>query len=303
MLPIFPEFKKLELSDRADVERVTSQYPPYSDFNFVSMWSWDIQQEMVISLLHGNLVVKFNDYVTGDPFYSFFGTNQVNDTAVQLIGLTVSQGLRPELQLIPEISAGLLDTSIFNINPAREHFDYVYSLEELILLKGVKFQAKRGFLHRFLRLYPNYEIKKIDLSDREVQKEIFELNHIWTHNKLTSGKNPKSSGENLALERFFLDGKEFNLIAYGLFINGQMVGFTIDELIVDSEYVISHFIKGDINVVGVYMFLMHHSCVDFFESGKKYFNYEQDLGLPGLRKAKETLRPSMYLKKYRVSLH
>ena len=46
MLPEFPQFKKLELSDKEEVEKFTSKFPPYSDFNFVSMWSWDIKGEM-----------------------------------------------------------------------------------------------------------------------------------------------------------------------------------------------------------------------------------------------------------------
>ena len=50
MLPTFPEFKPLELSDKNDVENFTSKFPPYSDFNFVSMWCWDIKEEMRISL-------------------------------------------------------------------------------------------------------------------------------------------------------------------------------------------------------------------------------------------------------------
>jgi len=46
MIPEFPQFKNLELTDKIDVEKFTSKFPPYSDFNFVSMWSWDIKGEM-----------------------------------------------------------------------------------------------------------------------------------------------------------------------------------------------------------------------------------------------------------------
>jgi len=48
MLPEFPKFKGIELSDKEDVEKITHKYPSYSDFNFVSMWSWDIKGEMQI---------------------------------------------------------------------------------------------------------------------------------------------------------------------------------------------------------------------------------------------------------------
>lgn len=85
MIPEFPEFKKLELSDKKDIEQFTSKFPPYSDFNFVSMWSWDIKGEMRVSQLNDNLVVRFTDYLTGEPFYSFLGNNKVNDTAEKLL--------------------------------------------------------------------------------------------------------------------------------------------------------------------------------------------------------------------------
>src|SRR6185369_9800822 len=98
MLPKFPEFKKLELSDKADIEAITNKYPPYSDFNFTSMWCWDTRGEMMVSELNNNLVVKFADYITGEPFYSFIGTNDTNDTVRQLIGLATTQGIKPRLK-------------------------------------------------------------------------------------------------------------------------------------------------------------------------------------------------------------
>ncbi len=51
MLPKFPNFKKIELSDRKDVENITSRFPPYSDFNFSSLWAWDLEGEMGLSIL------------------------------------------------------------------------------------------------------------------------------------------------------------------------------------------------------------------------------------------------------------
>ena len=111
MIPEFPQFKKLELSDKKDIEKFTSKFPPYSDFNFVSMWSWDIKGEMRLSVLNNNLVVRFTDYLTGNPFYSFLGDNKVNETAEQLLELSKNEGLKAELKLIPEDSVRSVDKS------------------------------------------------------------------------------------------------------------------------------------------------------------------------------------------------
>ncbi len=34
MLPQFPQFKPLELTDKEDIENFTKNFPPYSDFSF-----------------------------------------------------------------------------------------------------------------------------------------------------------------------------------------------------------------------------------------------------------------------------
>ena len=73
MIPKFPQFKKIELSDRVDVEAHTSLFEPYSDFEFTCLWTWDMKGERMISELNNNLVVRFTDYNTHNPFLSFLG--------------------------------------------------------------------------------------------------------------------------------------------------------------------------------------------------------------------------------------
>ena len=55
MIPEFPEFKILELSDREEIECVTKHFPPYSDFHFMQMWIWDIHEPVTLSKLNNNL--------------------------------------------------------------------------------------------------------------------------------------------------------------------------------------------------------------------------------------------------------
>src|SRR3989344_3847914 len=113
MIPQFPDFKKLELKDKDEICGLTAQYPPYSDFDFVSMWSWDFKEEIRISSLKGNLVVRFTDYITGEPFYSFLGTKEVNETTDILLNKSSEEGLTPKLKLIPEVAIHELDTTFF----------------------------------------------------------------------------------------------------------------------------------------------------------------------------------------------
>ena len=55
MIPQFPKFKHVEVTDREAVETHTHRFDPYSDFNFTSLWAWDTSNERMISELSDSL--------------------------------------------------------------------------------------------------------------------------------------------------------------------------------------------------------------------------------------------------------
>src|ERR1700753_2385770 len=107
MEPLFPQFKKLQLEDILKIKNYTDNFPPYSDYNFVSIYSYNTQELIEFSFLNNNLVILFEDYITGEPFFSFLGNAFVNNTIHQLFTLATKKNILPNLQLIPEIN---LDT-------------------------------------------------------------------------------------------------------------------------------------------------------------------------------------------------
>lgn len=301
MIPFFPVFKNLEFSDKEQVEDITLKHAPYSDFNFVSMWLWDINHQIQISQLNGNIVICLPDYLNGDPAFSFLGNHLHDDTLQKVISYAKTKTGKGLAKYLPDDVVKDLDRTKFVINEDRDNFDYIYSIDDLVALNGHKYESKRGFIHRFLKKYPGYSLRNIDLTDHGIQKMIIELDNLWIENKLSEGKNPQSANESLAIERLLLAANKLDLVSYGIFIKDELVGFSINEYIKKSDYVISHFMKGDSEVVGVYAMLMNQGCVKFLNDGKRFFNFEQDLGLPGLRKSKESYRPSTYLRKYQVT--
>jgi uncharacterized protein len=297
MIPEFPKFKHIELSDKNDVEKITSEYPPYSDFNFVSMWSWDVKGEMQISQLHSNLVVKFNDYLTGEPFYSFLGTNEVTETVRKLLGICQKGGCKSELDLIPKNSVTELDQSLFLANETRDHFDYIYDLTQISTYKGGQFAQKRTRVNQFTRNFPEVQIELLDLNDRETQLKIIELDTLWLESKIKRDPNFKVKNELLATLRFF-EGNFTNVIGTGIHLNGDLIAYSIFSIVPD-QYAISHFCKANTNHNGAYDFLIKESAKILMEKGCLYLNYEQDLGLPGLRTSKSSFT-SNFFKKYTV---
>ena len=91
MITQFPDFKPLELFDKKYIETFTVQFPPYSDFNFTSIWAWNTNDKFQISNLNGNLVVLFYDYVSNNPFFSFIGSNKIEDTAARILEYSINK--------------------------------------------------------------------------------------------------------------------------------------------------------------------------------------------------------------------
>jgi len=300
MIPQFPQFKPIELSDREEVEKVTDKYPPYSDFNFVSMWSWDTKGQMRLSLLDGNLVVRFTDYITGQPFYSFLGNTNVNETALKLIELSKKEGLEPVLKLVPEDVVKNMDGALFGIAQDQDHFDYILSAENLQAHTSKKLRYHFNLSKRLLDgSGGKLVVRPVDLMTENQKKEVLALTNTWIQNKVSQSKDTVSMIEIDALQRFFLMDAKDN-ISLGIFYNEKLVGCSINDPL-HGDYSLCHFMKADSIFKGIYSCLFLETAKTMLGMGKKYINIEQDLGLANLRQSKESFEPAMFLKKYKIT--
>ncbi len=299
MLPIFPTLKSLELSDKDDVNLIVKKYPPYSDFNFVSLWSWNIHNTAKIGLLNGNLVLFFQDYISNEKFLSFLGETKVNETAEILLSASSSLGAVTELRLMPEHSITNLDMQKFNLHEDPSNHDYVSSVKELSEMKGSRFLSKRNYVNRFSREHgETVTFRKLNLADQRIKNEIRILFKQWQKSK---GKdNSETENEFKAINRLLEGSHTFDLHAVGLYKDTALIAFAIHEY-VQHDYAVFHFEKADAGYVGIFEFCKKHISSSLLTGGAVFMNLEQDLGLEGLRKAKESYRPIHYLKKYTVS--
>ena len=298
MIPIFPKFKKLELSDREHIEKITSKHAPHSDYNFLSMWSWDVRQEMEISQLYNNLVVKFSHYITSEPFFSFLGNINQHQTAETLLEFSKDKNLCPALSLVPAESIESLDPKKFIIKPDEANFDYIYELSNISLYPGRKFGDKRTMVNSFLKNYSSAVVKIFNLTDLDCQKSIITLNNNWLKNKAKIDENFKIKNEFIATEKF-LSSNFHDAIGIGIFIDKKLIAYSIFNLTSDN-YAVAHFSKADIAYDGVYEYLMRECATILLDLNCKFLNYQQDLGLSGLKQSKKSFRPTHYLKKYMV---
>jgi len=297
MIPTFPEFKKIEISDQAEIENFTKDFPPYSDFDFGALFCWDVENKRQVSMLNGNLIVKFTDDTTGKEFLSFLGINDVSNTVNQLFEYAHSYGYKPILRMIPqEIANFYLDhDSSADTKEDRDNFDYIYSIPELCAYAGSKFGKIRNLHGRFLRDYENrYRVESFDLSVLNTHTTLERLWGNWCEIKETF-----SERESIAKNRLLNNVSTFNLINVMIFVDDKPIAFTVNG-VMNKEYAITYFSKTNSLYYGINAMLMRETAKELNKKNYKFLNYEEDLGLPGLRHAKQSYQPLFFLKKYTI---
>jgi hypothetical protein len=152
------------------------------------------------------------------------------------------------------------------------------------LSKGIK---------KFVKLYPNYVIKHSRVKGIS-KDEYLAMFRRWTDNK---EGNSFESNEFKAFKRFFeIDNDNVEVVS--LYLDDVLVGFNIFEIMSD-DYAISHFSKADIKYhSSVYSVLNLEEAKILKAKGIKYYNWEQDLGILGLRNSKHKYKPALFLKKF-----
>ncbi len=91
-----------------------------------------------------------------------------------------------------------------------------------------------------------------------------------------------------------------NLTGGTLRVDNRIIAYTIAEPLGDDTIVI-HFEKGNTYFKGVYQ-AINQMFLENNASDKKFVNREQDLGEPGLRKAKLSYNPIDFMKKYEITV-
>jgi len=299
MLPRFPNFKQLELSDAGEVQRYASLYGPFAEFNFASLWSWNLDNSVLLSELNGNLVVRLTDYATGAAFYSLLGDTDLNRAVEALISLSCREKLQPKLQLVPEIVAQQLDNEVFSITEDDNHADYILLVDRLITYQGTKLASKRNEVRKFSRICPTSRFGILDLNDTAVVEESRGVFERWISRKAVAHL-ADTDRELKAFDRCLQSREHLRLIGTGIFADASLVAFSILQ-IVDDKNAFTLFEKADTGEFpGIGSFLNQQVANLLARQGIRYINIEQDLGIAGLRMSKRSYDPCGYLKKFNV---
>jgi hypothetical protein len=302
MLPEFPWFKPIDLSDRPAVDAMIAGYPPFADFNFVELWCWNRGQLGGIATLDGNLVVRWEDVITGELFLSFIGTNKVERTAEKLIAYAKERGIEPRLQAVPGVvvNSGADFGDALIVEEDMHNGDYLLSVSEWAAMAGSRFRNKRNAIHRLERKHQPHLVR-LDLRDESPRQEIMNLCRTWADQRQRI--SDETEAEFTAIENLLDLAQELELnrlVVVGVYTGSQMIGFSINEILPD-DYALGHFAKADYRFEGVYPYMLNGLSRILEDAGVIYLNIEADLGDPGLAISKQLCNPAGRLRKFVIA--
>lgn len=187
----------------------------------------------------------------------------------------------------------------FEYTEERDLFDYVYDGESLRTLAGKKNQKKRNHLNYFLKEFEGrYEYK---LLNEENFNECLELLKEWTLSKEENDEIDEGiDDEYIGIKKIFKDYEllKDKLKIAGVYVDNKLEAFTIGELI-NPNMALVHIEKANHNIRGLYQYINQQFILNEFPE-VEFVNREEDLGIPGLRKAKLSYHPVRFVEKYTV---
>lgn len=170
--------------------------------------------------------------------------------------------------------------------------DYIYHTQTLSKLAGRHLSSRRNLLHQLTRQY-RMSLKAITNETLQDTKNIlnqWQVHYHEQHPSLQADYAPCLE----ALEKLSL----LPLTGQIAYADDQPIGFYLGERLSKTVYII-HFLKEFSAFHGVVPFL-YQACALAQASDVEWINLEQDLGIPGLRQAKQAYRPAELLEKWEI---
>lgn len=290
MIPEFPELKLVELSDKEELKKYFRLFPPeICELTFANVYIWRDWEKTQLTKIKGNLCLLCSPPDEAAYFLEPVGNNQLEKTIETCLSMA------PRLS---RVSEGFLNriSKNYEIQEDRDNFDYVYLTEELIGLKGKKFDGKRNWVKRFMKQY-QYEVRRLAEFDIAACLDLVERWEASSPEKniLADDRSRAAAGAIIeALKNF----QSLELEGIAILVDSRLEGFCLGEKL-NSETAVIHIELASREISGLYQFL-NRECARTAWRNFLYINREQDAGIAGLRRSKLSYHPHHLVKKYNI---
>lgn len=304
-IPIYPEFRPLQISDGPAFHKLFKQYPPIiSEYTFTNLFAWMHPYDFHVSRRNEMLVI-LTKFCGRGGLYPPVGPWDGKDIFALLKDagrLGIADHFHCADEKIAEGLSAFGSEIVFEEDV--DQFDYIYSRDDLVNLSGNKFHDKKNLLRQFERKYDAsfepFNASPLPQSGGEgVLKQVLNFEHTWCRTRECE-KDPGLSREQCAIFNMLSYFEILRLNGAAVRFEGKIIGITMGEPLNEDTYVI-HVEKADDSYRGIYQFI-NQRFAQSIDPKYKWINREQDLGIPGLRRAKQSYNPARMGKKYTIKI-
>lgn len=278
-------FHPITLEDKAVFDKIYAEYPiSHSENTFGTLYCWRHYGHYEIAVVEGCLIIRGStDAYTSVRAPIGPKNREVLDATIDL---AISSGEpAPFLVLEPWQSEWIHEVRPdLRFLPDRDFFDYVYETNELASLEGKPYLMIRKQLNRFRKKCPSTVEPVTDENFDEVREFLIKWCQYRECDKYTILKHEKDALYE-ALEVFDELGFE------GIVVRprGEIGGLAIFEEL-NPQTAVVHYEKGLPDCEGIYKEINFRTA-ELLQDRYRFINRESDMGLPGLKEAKERYHP------------
>ena len=289
------DFKPVSLEDKKIFDKHYKEYPPHhSDNVFTTIISWMDYSNYHYIILENNLIIltKINGQIRFRPPSG----KRKKDVFDQVIKLAQKENSDYPFGVIDLETKKWLERNYQKLvfEEHRDYFDYVYLSSDLAELSGSNYSKIRNRLNKFKRNY-NYTIEKISKENMAEVGEFLKRWCLWKDCESDPILENERKAILYSMSRFF----ELELSGNAIRIDGNIEAISIYEGM-NPDTAIVHYEKGSPDYDGIYK-AINAETAKILQKDFMYINRESDMGLPGLRKAKQSYRPHHMVEVYHIN--
>ncbi|MGQ9558963.1 MAG: DUF2156 domain-containing protein [Candidatus Oleimicrobiaceae bacterium] len=295
MYPQFPAFKPVALDDRFVLEEfLWKAKPEASEYTFTNLFIWRWRYQVSWSLLDRWVLFSCRDRA-GTPYgLQPVGADVEPEVVCEFLNWLRAQGgpAQTRLERVEERWAlAVQQTTDLVVEPDPDQFDYVYRTKDLVELAGRKYHSKRNHVNRALReLHPKYE----PLEQRHVQACLQVANKWCAAQRCCDDLGLLDEWD--AVREALVHVAELRTEGGVVLVDGQIQAFALGELL-NTETAVVHVEKANPEFPPLFALINQQLCANAWPD-VPFVNREQDLGDPGLRRAKQSYDPHHLVRKY-----
>jgi hypothetical protein len=295
--------RKIKLEDKATFDNYFQKYPPQnSEFTFTNLFMWRNNYELMFLEWKDHLILFSYDYLRkrkspqSERRDAIFFFPPIGPYPSEIMIEIFEHIEKIEFHNVPEViyESLMRHKKFISLNIAfredRNNWDYVYEAKNLINLPGNQYRQNRRWLNKFVDSY-KYKFKILTEDLIESCKKLQLEWCVMRHCEEDEGLEQELQAIYEALDNFTALGYKGAMIC----IDDKCAAYTFGEMLNPNTLVI-HVEKAHVQYEGSYQAINNLFLKNCWNN-VKFVNREQDLGIDGLRRAKESYKPIYMIKK------